>query len=39
MTNFFDDNINLNIRKSIDKFLSRVIAGLKNHYWEKDKNA
>jgi membrane peptidoglycan carboxypeptidase len=39
MTNFFHDNINLNIRKNVDKFLSRVITGLKNHYWEKDKNA
>jgi membrane peptidoglycan carboxypeptidase len=38
MTNFFHDNINLNFRKSIDKFLSRLIAGLKNHYWGKDKN-
>tara|TARA_B100000315_G_scaffold235312_1_gene250126 strand:+ start:5397 stop:7271 length:1875 start_codon:yes stop_codon:yes gene_type:complete len=37
--NSVQSNINLKIRKSIDEFLGRVIAGLKNHYWEKDKNA
>ena len=33
------NNINVKIKESIDKFLGRVIAGLKAHYWEKDKNA
>ncbi|MEE9165608.1 MAG: penicillin-binding transpeptidase domain-containing protein, partial [Nitrospinota bacterium] len=37
--NSVHNNINLKIRESIDKFLGRVIAGLKNHYWEKDKKA
>jgi len=37
--NSLHNNRNLKIRESIDKFLGRIIAGLKNHYWENDKNA
>ena len=33
------NGVNWKIRKSIDKFLGRVIAGLKNRYWDKDKSA